>query len=446
VLLGGQDGNTQAVYLAGMRVVAGAFPPTQIAAGSSALSAGSLMTASQGTISAVSGSTPAPGTPVGTPTPVQVSTPASPGAIATGPVTTQRPAPTAATAPTTASQSQASTGGSLPTTVSSVSVVQGTAGPVVSWQPVAVRAGYSVKRWKIDDLVCCNASSPTSPGITAPPWQDAPLPVAGTYVYEVTAAMSGGTASGQAQFVHLGTGGRIATVSSPSAVPVVNAPTGPATTAGPIAGTPPPTPTTTTLTPPPTRGTATLASTVFAPVPYISGSPVWTYLNWTSSTGGTGGTGETYSVQRWLKSDPTCCSTQVTGLTKQQWLDEGVQWPGTYIYRITAHYPDGRVGFKDHPWLRPEPINPANFRTAAVSSGTVTLQWDQVPGGVAWYELSGPGVPNGSFQAVNTIFTVRGLAPGTYTWRIGSIYSSPNAPAPVSTAPAAFPQLTVVVP
>jgi hypothetical protein len=49
-------------------------------------------------------------------------------------------------------------------------------------------------------------------------------------------------------------------------------------------------------------------------------------------------------------------------------------------------------------------------------------------------------------QVTATSFVVRNLPAGTYSWRIGTYYSSPNAPAPVSSAAAAFPQITVVVP
>jgi len=184
------------VYLAGLRILAGAFPPTGIA---------------------VNPTPPPgqPGPPVGT---LVGGVTKPPGKVVGG----------------SASQSQASTAGSVPTTVSNVSVTQGTAGPVLSWQPVSVAAAYLVRRWKIDDLTCCNNASPASAPLAGPPWQDAPLPVAGTYVYEVTATMSGGVASGQAQFVQLRTGGSIA-----STLPTATAASAPApTVTAPIAGTP----------------------------------------------------------------------------------------------------------------------------------------------------------------------------------------------------------------
>ncbi|HJR36392.1 MAG TPA: hypothetical protein VJ817_15655, partial [Gemmatimonadales bacterium] len=165
VFLGGQDDGADAVHLAGLRVTAGAFPATVVAATPPAL----------------------PGQPPSPP---------------------RQPGPHSGSA----SQSQAATGGSVPTVVANVAVTQGTAGPVVSWLPVSMPAVYAVRRWKVDDAACCNAASAPTPALVAPPWQDVPPPVAGTYVYEVTATMAGGVAIGQAQFVSFQRSRQIATV------------------------------------------------------------------------------------------------------------------------------------------------------------------------------------------------------------------------------------------
>jgi len=538
VFLGVDPEAQDPVHLAGLRILAGAFPPT----------AGIP----------IAGSSPMqPPPPVGT---LLGGATKPPGTVVGG----------------TASQSQASTGGSVPTTVSNVSVTQGTAGPVVSWQPVSVPAAYLVRRWKIDDVACCSNASPAASPLTGPPWQDAPLSVAGTYVYEVTATMSGGIASGQAQFVHFAPGGQIASAAPgtpPSAPVILNAPAGPATSTTPGTGTLPRTlgvtatagtgpdlgtvrvtwthlavphvisvrrwksddlnccnfstgniggfavalndpllqkgvlpgtyvyevtatlydatattiigsvqgqalftvpatpttvpsqpsqptgttvPTTPTVPTPiaaqtgqPVAGTARPLPSSIVPVGpppqnvSITGTPAYATLAWSSPISGMRGL--VYSVQRWMESDPACCNAQVYGIATTRWMDEGVQWPGAYVYRISVTLGDGSVGSVDTRWVRPDPVNPTNFRTAAVSTGSVTLQWDPVPG-ASWYELSGPGVPNGSFQAMYATFTVRGLAPGSHTWRVGTFYSSPNAPAPVSSAASAFPQLTVTVP
>jgi len=558
VFLGAEDGGTEAVYVARLRISAGGG--LGLIAANAGPGAGNrpqpgLPSGSTSYVPPATGSTSqgVTGTTGGSTSTVTMAGGGSPKQVPGG-------------APATSSQSLASTGGLLPTVVSNVSVTQGTAGPVVNWTPVAVPAGYSVRRWKIDDQACCNNTS--AQNLTAPPWQDAALSIAGTYVYEVTATMAGGTASGQAQFTHLKAAGQIALPPPP---PPIITTTNPGITAGPITGSgaapaalttlavtvvtapstypgytqvtwnlapgvftitfkrwksddpaccnysgtegaytsswfdplgangfPPgtyvyevtanlasgplqgratytipatavlaqpsgtgmvsPVPTTPAAAPtvaqsgvpvlspqPPPPASITPAPSAPPPVgTYLTGTPAYVRVSWTMPN--TAPRGMLYTVERYLESNPTCCRTSVNGLINKAWTDEGTQWPGTYVYRITAVYPDGSTGFIDARWDRPDPVNPTNFR-GTPSTGQVILQWDPVPN-ASWYYLFGPGVPYNPFAITPPIaqFVVRGLAPGTYTWVVGSYYSSPNAPAPVSTVATAFPTITVTVP
>jgi hypothetical protein len=259
----------------------------------------------------------------------------------------------------TATQQSASTGGALPTVVSSVSVAQGAAGPVVNWLPVSVPAAYSVRRWKIDDLTCCNNASPPSPALTGPPWQDAPLPVAGTYVYEVTATMSGGVASGQAQFVKLGSGGQIATVApstapvtavlvgpttatatpiSPSSAPVLPAPSSLPTLAPPP---PPPPPVSAPIAPAPTPGgTSTL---VLGPATLTASLLGWGIeLHWPEVVGGVdyqvegSTTGQTFAAFGTI-------GTQYQQAGMFSFAVQGMQPGSTTFFRVRAVLGDGTV-------------------------------------------------------------------------------------------------------
>ena len=129
----------------------------------------------------------------------------------------------------TTSQSQALSGNTN-RVVPNVAVTQGTGGPLVTWGLLGGVTSYAVKRWKIDDATCCNASSAP---LSGSPWQDGALPVAGTYVFEVTATAPGWTATGQAQFVQFQSPGRIATVAPPPApAPPPSPATSPAATSG----------------------------------------------------------------------------------------------------------------------------------------------------------------------------------------------------------------------
>jgi hypothetical protein len=205
----------------------------------------------------------------------------------------------------------------------------------------------------------------------------------------------------------------------------------------------------TVLTPPPTRGPGSV--TLFTqgripPTPTVSGGPAVTTIDWSVLSGNLRVTAQFYSLQRWKESDLTCCNAQWDGLRSFQLVDEGAPWPGKYIYRLTAFYSNGSVGSIDAPYAPPAPVNPTGFH-GTLANGVVTLRWNTVPN-VSWYDLSGPQIPNGSFQVAptTTFFLVRNLPAGTHTWRLGSVYSSKNAPQAVSTPSAQFAVVTVIVP
>lgn len=318
-------------------------------------------------------------------------------------------------------------------------VTQGSAGPIVQWAMLNGATGYTVKRWLSSDPTCCNNASGTLAG---PPWQDQALLASGTYVYEVTAIIPGAPVVEQTQFTRMmpvstSTPSVAVPIPSPSpaSTPVVPAPIAAATG----------TPVRTSSAPPPGSGAAAaLAPTNKPPVSIaIMGTPSLAKLNWGSGISGMRGV--TYKVDRWLESDPSCCAARSATLTFPAWTDEGLQWSGAYMFRITELYPDGTFGVATTRWVRPDPVNPANFRSVLVSAGSVYLRWDVVPD-ASWYELSGPGLGYPTFAATTGAYNVHNLAPGTYTWRVGTFYSSPNAPAPVSGPSSAFPVVTVIVP
>jgi len=153
--------------------------------------------------------------------------PAAPGVIAAGAGLPggggASPNPSSQPAPQTVGTQQAASGGGR--IVPNVAVTMGSGGPLVTWGLLGGVSSYTVKRWKLNDLTCCNA---VSPALSGSPWQDGALPAAGTYIYEVTATNPGWTATGQAQFVQFKSPGQIATVAPPAST----APANPAVTSG----------------------------------------------------------------------------------------------------------------------------------------------------------------------------------------------------------------------
>jgi hypothetical protein len=323
VFLGGQNDTDQAVYLARIRVVANGPPVGPVAANNA-------------------------------PPPTTGATPStSPSALTRPPN-----APPVVGSPTNTSQNQAGgpippPGGPTPTIVSNVTVTQGPNGPIVDWQHGATPGVYTVQRWKIDDASCCNNTSPASPPLTGPPWQDSPPPLSGTYVYRVTVTTNSGSASDQAQFQYLNTGG--GTVVNPGAP-----------SSGPRSVTPMPTTT--------TGGTANPAFTVT--VTMGSAGPV---VTWSSLTGATG-----YMASRRKIDDANCCTT-TTGSrnysASSPWQDQPLPVSGTYVYEVTAATPNGQVVAQTQFGFQQPGGSPASPPTTPGPGG-------QLPPNAGWYRVT----------------------------------------------------------
>ena len=394
ISLGGQDDRAQAVYLAGLRIATG------------------------GPLIGIVQTTPQPGP--------RAVTPATPAPAPGAPSALPGPSLPVVTQPggqQTMSNSQASTGGTLPTVVANVTVIQGTAGPVVNWLPVSVPASYSVRRWKIDDAVCCNNVSPPAPTLTGPPWQDAPLPVSGTYVYEVTATMAGGVASGQAQFIKFGSGGSIAGIAPPpttvTAVPA-SQPSGTATpispTSAPVLPAPSSLPTLAPAPPPAPTVTAPIATApraggasgpVLGPATLIASPMGWgANLSWPEVVGGV-----EYQVER----SPTGQTFAAFATIQTQYQrpqagtfsrsDQTVQPGSTTFYRVRAVLSDGTltpyspVARHDAPTQVPYV---SNLTTLQVYSGPLSANGPLGYRGVRW----GWASPAGAIDAV-TVYAIQ---------------------------------------
>ena len=94
-----------------------------------------------------------------------------------------------------------SSGAPVPNAITNLTVTDSPAGPVVNWLGVQ-GAVYTVERWLVADPRCCAASSPASPPLSSPPWQDSPLPVSGTYMYKVTSMTSSSSITAEVQFAY----------------------------------------------------------------------------------------------------------------------------------------------------------------------------------------------------------------------------------------------------
>jgi len=371
VFLGAQDDATEAVYLAGLRITAG----------------------SAGVIAA--NPTPPPGQPIPAPTP-----------------------PTLPPAPPATTQTQAASGGGN-RVVPNVAVAQGAGGPVVTWGFLGGVSSYTVKRWMVNNATCCNNASPT---LSGPPWQDTPLAVAGTYVYEVTASTPGWVASGQAQFIQFKTAGQIATV-TPPAPPAGSLPAArPSATAGGV-----------------TRpGTATSPSLAPPTSLIVSGTPVMASLSWQSPAGWTP-TG--YTVLR--KTVGTSVSTLLTtsAISATRFDDQSGFVAGeSYEYVVTALSGNPLAfGTAQVQLTPPAPQNVSNL-LAQQTGSTVTLSWAAVPG-ASTYLVTGPAAASQQVPGTQNLTTYSNLAAGTYTWSVGALYN----PGAIATPAVSWPSVTFTV-
>jgi repeat uncharacterized protein DUF346 len=148
-----------------------------------------------------------------------------------------------------------------------------------------------------------------------------------------------------------------------------------------------------------------------------------------------------YVVTRWLQSDLNCCKASSPTLTTARWTDTGLQWPGTYVYRVAVTYSDGKVGSADYTFTRPTPQDPTGFTAVQIGEGQVKLTWQPVTG-VTTYLVGGPGTGFQGTQVSGNSVTLNSVPPGTHQWTVASLYS----PGGLLTPAASWPKTSLTIP
>lgn len=200
-------------------------------------------------------------------------------------------------------QPRRGSGDPVPNAIANLTVTDSPAGPVVNWLGVP-SAVYTVHRWLLSDPQCCSNTSPASPALVSPPWQDSPLPVTGTYVYKVTSqTSSGSTTFAETQFEYTRAGGGLRipdrtqlpdrTQMIPPSLPVTVTPT--------------------------------------------QNGPVVTWPSMPNATA--------YAVGRWKTDDPNCCNNSSGRgfAATSPWQDQPLPMTGVYTYRVIAQTPTGDI-------------------------------------------------------------------------------------------------------
>jgi hypothetical protein len=297
-----------------------------------------------------------------------------------------------------------------------VTVTTSAAGPLVGWQAVPRATGYAVKRWKLDDIACCNNASGTT-FTAASPWQDKPLPMSGTYVYRVTANTPVGQLMGEAQF-----GFRMPEVGSgtTAVTPVLVAPT-----------------TTGTITPmEPTKETVTerpgSLNVSAGPVPtnlrFIS-IPNRFRFGWDAVSGAS-----YYKINRAPVGSATWTPLVSEPYPVGTYLLSGPPDPTkTYTYQVVAVQADGRLGAATIDFKTPT-LEPTNLTATSIAPGQVRLEWDNIQtqfdsffrdGSRTTYFLAGPGtgagitvVGSSTSLSERNSYTLTGVPAGSQTWTL----------------------------
>jgi hypothetical protein len=131
-------------------------------------------------------------------------------------------------------------------------------------------------------------------------------------------------------------------------------------------------------------------------------------------------------VQRWRADQSVCCRNASAPLTVNSWTDAPLLQGGAYVYRVTVHFADGRQGYNDKLYTRPEPVSPSGFTAVQQPNGGVLISWQPVPSAV-YYVLEEPATRASAAQTAAGKL-LRPVAPGVHTWLVSTCYSQPPQP------------------
>ncbi|MGE3616652.1 MAG: hypothetical protein AB7L66_12345, partial [Gemmatimonadales bacterium] len=244
------------------------------------------------------------------------------------------------------------------------------------------------------------------------PWQDQPLPLPGTYHYQVVAVTPGGQVLAETTFEYrepLPTGG------PRRPVPAPNAPASPRF-----------------VVVEPTPTTAKFSFDV------VAGAAGYRIRREVAASG------------QWTDLTPTPIPQPEGGATAVApfLVDGPLDHRLTYRYELHALQADGTYGTTPHTHTPPAPADPSGFTATMTGPGQVRLDWQQVAGATS-YRLNGPGT-SGGISVVSSAapgstgpasHTLTGLPAGTHRWTIATDYQ----PGGVLTSSGGWPSATATI-
>jgi len=408
VFLGGQDDDEQAVYLARLRIAAGAGSVTTTVASSGSASSSQApvtvmpVATQSGTITPTS-SSPQTGSTSGVSTVTTMTQPA-------GTMTPMDPAVAGVYAPTGvevafSTETRATVSWKAPVIFPSGSVIEMT--------------GWSV-RWNLeaDEAICfkffpgdaakCPSSESYGTDKAMRSYEITPLKAGARYVVRVW----------EQYFIVSGGSGEYEGFPSAAVAMVYNQ---------------------LLVTRPPTIGTPTVMSNgpaaVIAPITGDQGSA---RIRWTGPAGAVN-----YIVMRRIGSNAPEQLTP-TPISASAYDDAITDVRASYQYQVVAKQTDGRSGTSEWASFSPPAlVNPTGFSGRQIGASEVTLTWQKVPGAVG-YRTDGAGLPSSGVQVADGFLNVEGLPAGApLNWQVAAVFPAnqmdlatrPTATVTLSTVP-----------
>ena len=182
--------------------------------------------------------------------------------------------------------------------------------------------------------------------------------------------------------------------------------------------------------PPPPSGIATppaAGSAPAGPTPsfvHANGNPAEAVVTWSAPATYNTPAPVEYIVDRSLQSNPATIIAQSPSLTVREWHDTQVS-SGTWIYRVTAIYADGRRGSAGTFYTYVDPSALQNVQSEQVGRDSVSITWSPMMG-AAYYYVTGP--PTMATRRVDSAHVMLpGISLGPQTWQVSAVYVGKGA-------------------
>ena len=165
----------------------------------------------------------------------------------------------------------------------------------------------------------------------------------------------------------------------------------------------------------------------------VVGSPAEAVVTWSAPATYNNPAPVEYIVDRTLQSNPALGHAQSPSLSAREWHDTQV-YSGTWIYRVTAIYADGRRGIAGALYTYVEPSALQNVLAEQVGRDSVSISWTPAVG-ASYYNITGPPAMS-TVRADSAHVKLPGIQLGPQTWQVSAMYTGKGTNPSVRSGPA----------